>query len=153
MEQTAIYECPNCGAGLTFDAAKQSFACEFCLSEFTRDQVLDANTDEKMREKQAEEAAYNAQMNEYECQSCGAHVVADAHTVASICAYCHNPIVLVGRLSGEMKPQKIIPFYYDKEAAKNRFLAFVKKKWFVPKSFLLLLIRKRALNNICRVFH
>ena len=45
MEQTAIYECPNCGAGLTFDAAKQLFACEFCLSEFTRDEVLAANPD------------------------------------------------------------------------------------------------------------
>ncbi len=135
MEQTAIYECPNCGAGLTFDAAKQLFACEFCLSEFTRDEVLAANSEEAAREREAAEAAYNAQMNEYECQSCGARVVADEHTVASACAYCHNPVVLVGRLSGEMKPQKIIPFHYDKEAAKTRFLQFVKRKWFVPRSF------------------
>lgn len=135
MEQTAIYQCPNCGAGLTFDAAKQLFACEFCLSEFTRDEVLAANREEDRREQEAAEAEYNARMNEYECRSCGAHVVADEHTVASTCAYCHNPVVLVGRLSGEMKPQKIIPFHYDKEAAKERFLAFVKKKWFVPKSF------------------
>ncbi len=135
MEQTAIYECPNCGAGLTFDAGKQMFACEFCLSEFTRDQVLAANSDEARREREAEEASYNAQMNEYECQSCGAHVVADENTVASTCAYCHNPVVLVGRLSGEMKPQKIIPFHYDRDTAKSGFLGFVRKKWFVPKSF------------------
>ena len=135
MEQTAIYECPNCGAGLTFDAEKQLFACEFCLSEFTREQVREANSEETIRERRAAEEAYNAQMNEYECQSCGARIVADEHTVASFCAYCHNPVVLVGRLSGEMAPQKIIPFRYGKDAAKERFLAFVRKKWFVPKAF------------------
>ena len=135
MEQTATYQCPNCGAGLSFDAGKQLFACEFCLSEFTRDEVLAANTEDDRREREAENAAYNEQMNEYQCENCGAQVVADAHTVAGECAYCHSPVVLVGRLSGEMKPQKIIPFHYDKEAAKERFLAFVKKKWFVPRSF------------------
>ena len=149
MEQTVTYQCPNCGAGLTFDAQKQLFACEFCLSEFTREQVLEANSEEKQREKDAEEAAYNAQMNEYECRNCGAHIMADENTVASFCAYCHNPIVLIGKLSGEMKPQKVIPFKYDKEAAKSRFLAFVKKKWFVPKAFF----RPEQVERISGVYY
>ena len=135
MEQTATYQCPNCAAGLTFDPEKQKFTCEFCGTEFDRDDVLKANSEEEMREREAADAEYNAQMNEYECKNCGAHVLADEHTVASTCAYCHNPIVLVGRLSGEMKPQKMIPFKYDKDEAKKRFLSFVKKKWFVPRSF------------------
>lgn len=135
MEQTATYECPNCGAGLLFNAEKQLFACEFCLSEFSRDEVESANSDETIRARRAAEEAYNAQMNEYECQNCGARIVADEHTVASFCAYCHNPVVLVGRLSGEMAPQKIIPFRYGKDDAKKRFLEFVRKKWFVPKAF------------------
>ena len=60
----------------------------------------------------------------------------DEHTAATICPYCHNPVVLGGRLAGQMKPHKIIPFQFDKEAAKKRFLEFASKKWFVPRDFL-----------------
>lgn len=33
------YKCPNCGGGLTFNAGKQKFRCEFCLSEFTQEEL------------------------------------------------------------------------------------------------------------------
>ncbi len=148
-EQTAIYECPNCGAALTFNAAEQLFTCDFCLSKFSRDEVLNANSREKMREQEAAEEAFNAQMNEYECKQCGAHIIADENTVASTCAYCHNPVVLVGRLSGEMKPQKIIPFGYDKAAAEEKFFQFVKKKWFVPKAFFV----KEQVEKIAGIYY
>ena len=148
-EQAATYECPNCGAALTFNAAEQLFTCDFCLSKFTRQQVLSANSEAKLREEEAAEAQFNAQMNEYECKHCGAHVIADTNTVASTCAYCHNPVVLVGRLSGEMKPKKIIPFGYDKAAAKEIFFQFVKKKWFVPKAFFV----KEQVEKIAGVYY
>lgn len=135
MEQTIAYQCPNCGAGLEFDAEKQCFACEFCLSEFTREQVLQANSEEARKEARAEQQAYNDQMQEYRCPNCGAEIVADEHTVAGSCCYCHNPVVLIGRLSGEMKPRRIVPFRYDREEAKRFFRKFVKGKWFVPSDF------------------
>lgn len=136
METTTLtYQCPNCGAGLAFDAEKQKFCCEFCLSEFTEQEAKAANPAEDLREKEAAEREYNEHMNEYECANCGARVVADDHTVADICYYCHNPVVAVGRLSGQMRPQRIIPFQYDKEAAEKKFLEFAKRKWFVPRSF------------------
>lgn len=135
METTVIYQCPNCGAGLTFDAEKQLFTCEFCLSELTQAEAQAANPAESAREAEAANEAYSAEMREYECPSCGAHVVADENTVADFCAWCHNPVVLVGRLSGELKPHRIIPFRYDKEQAKERFLKFAKSHWFVPRAF------------------
>ncbi len=135
MSTTVTYQCPNCSAGLLFDAEKQKFSCEFCLSEFDETEL--ANTDSAQR---AEEAAKNAEefcshMNEYFCSSCGAEIVADENTAADFCYYCHNPVVLVGKLSGQMQPNKIIPFKYDKATAKEKFLGVVKKKWFLPKSF------------------
>ncbi len=132
---TLNYQCPNCGAGLEFDAEKQIFACEFCLSEFTEEETRAANSEEELHAREEETRTYNESMNEYECSSCGAHVVADEHTAADFCCYCHNPIVLVGRLSGQMKPHRIIPFKYDKEEAEQSFLRFAKKKWFVPRDF------------------
>jgi DNA-directed RNA polymerase subunit RPC12/RpoP len=135
METTVTYQCPNCGAGLAFDAEKQKFACEFCLSEFNEAEAREANSDEVLRERESAEREYNEHMNEYECPSCGAHVVADENTAASFCYYCHNPVVLVGKLSGQMRPHRIIPFKYDKAQAEKKFLEFAKRKWFVPRGF------------------
>ena len=33
------YKCPNCGGGLKFDPATQSFECEYCLSSFTEQEM------------------------------------------------------------------------------------------------------------------
>lgn len=135
METTLTYQCPNCGAGLEFDAGKQKFCCEFCLSEFTEAEAREANSEEDRRERESAQQDYNEHMNEYECPSCGARVVADENTAASFCYYCHNPVVLVGKLSGQMRPQRIVPFQYDKQEAEKKFLEFAKRKWFVPRGF------------------
>lgn len=135
MATTLIYQCPNCGAPLTFDAEKQTFCCEFCLSEFSEEQVSGTVNEEQLRREEEAQAEYNAHMREYECSGCGARIVADENTAADFCYYCHNPVVLLGRLSGQMKPQRIVPFKYGKEEAQKHFLKFAKKKWFVPNAF------------------
>jgi predicted RNA-binding Zn-ribbon protein involved in translation (DUF1610 family) len=135
METTIAYQCPNCGAGLAFDASEQKFCCEFCLSEFTEDQISQTETEEVRQEREEARQAYNDSMNEYSCPNCGAQVVADEHTAADYCYFCHNPVVLVGKLSGQMRPDRVVPFQYDKEQAKQRFLKFASKKWFVPRNF------------------
>ena len=33
------YKCPNCGGGLTFNAEKQKYKCEYCLSEFSQEEL------------------------------------------------------------------------------------------------------------------
>ena len=71
----------------------------------------------------------------YTCPSCGAEVVTDETTAATFCYYCHNPVVLEGRVSGEFLPDKIIPFQFDKKEATERFLKYVRGKKFVPKAF------------------
>ena len=38
-ENTLTYKCPNCGAGLVYDAEKQSFVCNFCISEFAEEDL------------------------------------------------------------------------------------------------------------------
>ena len=145
---TVTYQCPNCSAGLTFDPAKQRFCCEFCLSEFTKKELADtasAKAAEEAASKAAEQAAeageipdedYCASMAEYHCATCGADVTCDTSTVATHCPYCHNPIILAGRLSGQMRPHKVIPFKFDREGAKEAFLKFAKKKWFIPRDFV-----------------
>ena len=145
---TLTYHCPNCAAGLSFSPEKSKFCCEYCLSEFSESDLLafeQAKKAEEEASRAAEEAAeasevpdeeFCAQLGAYSCAACGAEILADDNTAADICPYCHNPVLLTGRLAGQMKPHKIIPFQFDKDEAKKRFFDFAGKKWFVPRDFL-----------------
>ncbi len=144
---TLTYQCPNCSAGLVFQPEKGKLCCEFCLSEFTEQEVLnhEAASAAEDAASAAEEAAaateavdedYCAALGEYSCAACGAEILCDDTTVATECPYCHNPILLGGRLQGQMKPHKIIPFRLGRKEAEEKFLAFARKKWFVPRDFI-----------------
>ncbi len=130
------YKCPACGAGIAFNSEKQLFCCEYCLSEFSKEQVESQATDAAEPEAETAQAdTFGEEMLSYSCANCGAEVFADKDTVADYCYYCHNPVVAGGRLTGQLRPHKIIPFAYDKAAAEKKFLEFAGKKWFVPRDF------------------
>ncbi len=93
-----------------------------------RNQYEDADA-ELGKERSAGEAVV------YTCPSCGAEIVTDETTAATFCYYCHNPIVLSGRLSGDYLPDHVLPFAIDKRRAEEMFLTWIGKKKFVPASF------------------
>ncbi len=133
--QTVAYQCPCCGAGLSYNPEKQKFACEFCLSEFDESDLISAGAGEAAQRSAEANAAFCDQMNLYMCPNCGAEIIADEQTAADICYFCHNPIVLSGRLTGQMKPHKVIPFSIGKDDAEKIFLDWCRKKWFLPREF------------------
>jgi predicted RNA-binding Zn-ribbon protein involved in translation (DUF1610 family) len=51
------------------------------------------------------------------CPSCGAELVGDKNTVAMVCPCCGNAQIVGKRLSGMLKPDYVIPFVLDKNAA------------------------------------
>lgn len=155
------YKCPNCDGELVFDAESQKFHCEYCLSYFTEKELINAGqakTEEKKAETVSEpESALSesSQGNDEECQgyiytcpSCGAEVIVDSTTAASKCCFCHNPVLISGRLEGKFKPDCVIPFAIDQEEAVERFFQWFKKKWFVPKNFF----SKKQLAKISGVY-
>ena len=135
MDTTLTYKCPNCDAGLRFDAESARFVCDFCISSFTEEELDKTAAGKRAEEREREDGAFAGSVNEYHCPSCGAEVVADKSTAADFCYYCHNPVVLADRVSGVLTPSKIIPFKLDKAAASESFLRFAKKKWFVPNDY------------------
>lgn len=135
QRSTLAYLCPNCRAGLLFDPAKGRFCCEFCLSEFTEAELSGTSAAEQAREAEKNAQDFCGEMNDYLCSGCGAEIVADEHTAADICPYCHNPVLLQGKLSGQMRPDRVVPFAIDREGARSRFLSWAKKKWLAPRDF------------------
>lgn len=132
-----IYKCPNCGGDLKFDPDSQQYKCEYCTSYFSQEDVdkTDAgrHQDTSEREDRASKAQGDAAV--YTCPSCGAEIVTDPTTAATFCYYCHNPVVLSGRLSGKYLPDKVIPFAVDREKATDSFLKYVHSRKFVPANF------------------
>ncbi len=134
MSETAVaFNCPNCGAELEFDADKQKLCCEFCLSEYTEEEF--SSIDKLVSKSKPCNEEFCEHMQEYACPNCGAEFLTDEETAAGICTYCHSPVVLKGKLSGQMRPDKIIPFKYGKEEAENKFFQFIKHRMFLPSDF------------------
>lgn len=131
------YKCPNCGAAIEFKPAKQKFACDYCLSEYTEQEIADIYKDleEDVKEKPEDNIKELDHLASYDCNSCGATVVTDDTTTSTFCYYCHNPVIISDRLSGSFLPNKMIPFTIDKEKAQETFLNWASKNKFVPKEF------------------
>ncbi|MGX7173788.1 ATP-binding protein [Enterococcus ratti] len=118
---------------LTFTASEQLEQ----MDEAQRKSFEEAGglTDSSDQATLTQDSKEKAAMDLFLCPNCGAQIVTDATTAATYCYYCHNPVVLSGRLSGKFLPNKVLPFAVEKEEAIEKFLAWTKKKWFVPKTF------------------
>ena len=131
------YKCPNCGGELIFDPGSGQYKCEYCLSKFTEEEAANANTEAEAKrdEEEEKEEQDTDRAVVYTCPSCGAEIITDETTAATFCFYCHNPVVLTGRLSGEYLPDRVIPFTIDRKLAVDKFLSYVRKKKFIPGDF------------------
>lgn len=150
MDRTFTHKCPNCSGPLFFDAKDQKFHCEYCLSIFSEADLTafeqaqkeahlqdepQATTNEETIQDHATTQGDAGDMELFLCSSCGAEIVTDTTTAATYCYFCHNPVVLSGRISGKFLPDKVLPFAIEKEEAVKQFLAWTKKKWFIPRDF------------------
>lgn len=139
------YKCPCCGGAIAFDSSLQKMRCPYCDTEFemstlqSYDQALQADgTNEIHWEESAGtewQPGETEGMRVYLCNSCGGEIVCDENTAASKCPYCDNPVVMTGQFRGALKPDYVIPFQLDKNAAKAGLRQHFKGKTLLPKVF------------------
>lgn len=136
------FECPACGGGLEFMPASQKVKCPFCDTEFTPEAVEELAKSSKSTSKvemqwpEPEGEQWQAEdMCTYTCQSCGGELICDAHTAATNCPYCDNPVVMSRRVEGALRPDLIIPFKLDKQAAMDALKRHMSGKKLLPKLF------------------
>jgi len=144
MSDLISHKCPFCGATLEFDIGSQTVRCAYCDNEFSPDEFRendedleyqDFELDENAGSEWSEKELYG--LSEYQCESCGGDLYTDANTSATICPYCGNAVMLKGRLSGTLKPDRVIPFQKTKEEALEALRVHTNTKRFVHKGFLL----------------
>lgn len=146
MANLQEYKCPCCGGAIEFNTEVQKMKCPFCDTEFDmetlkeNDESLNAADKEDSMdwETQAGQAWTDGEtdnMRVYVCKSCGGEIVGDENTAATKCPYCDSPVVMMGQFTGSLKPDYIIPFKYDKKAAKEGLKKHLKGKFLLPKVF------------------
>ena len=139
------YKCPCCGGAIGFNSSLQKMKCPYCDTEFEMETLASYDTELKNEPESAmtwENAAGSEWENgeadglcTYVCKSCGGEIVGDETTAATSCPYCGNPVVMMGRLSGSLKPDLVIPFKLDKKAAKAALKKHYGGKRLLPKVF------------------
>lgn len=162
--QITNYQCPACTGPLHFAGASGMLECDYCGSKFTVQEIEDLykEKDEAAAAAQAaaeakEEAAQTAaaetddedrwdtvssswgaeaaNLKVYNCPSCGAELICDVTTAATSCPYCGNPSIVPGQFRDTLKPDCVIPFRLDKNAAISALKDYYKGKPLLPKAF------------------
>lgn len=139
------YKCPCCGGAIAFDSAAQKMKCPFCDTEFEMETL--ESYDSELRSEQADDMRWETGAGEewqedetkglrsYVCKSCGGEIACDENTAATSCPFCGNPVVMMGQFSGALKPDYVIPFKMDREAAKAALKKYYEGKRLLPKVF------------------
>lgn len=144
MSVVIEYKCPNCGAALEFDSTAQQMHCDYCGTDFdvqavkAYQETLEHSAEdsyvwpeyEKPSDGRSEEEIFS-----FSCPSCGGVIVGDSVTAATFCPYCGNPAIFSDRLSEWFRPDLVLPFKLDKEAAKAALAEAYKGKPLLPKTF------------------
>ena len=144
MDTLLEYKCPSCGGALSFDSGLQKLKCPYCDTELEvetlkqfEESVKNARSDNMSWENNTgdwQEGETDA-LRGYVCASCGGEIVTDVTTAATSCPYCANPVVMPRQISGVLRPDCIIPFQLDKNAAIAALEKHLKGKPLLPKSF------------------
>lgn len=132
---TSQYKCPNCSAEITFNPETQQLTCDYCRSSFTMEQIQQIYADMENEPPAHDTNDFEEHTNLYHCSTCGADIMSDDLTTATFCYYCHSPVILAGRLTGDYKPSKVIGFKITRDNAVASFKQWCGSKIFIPSDF------------------
>ncbi len=135
--------CPGCGAAMTFDPDTQRLTCAHCGNSMSMEEA-----ELQSQKNQSGDAADTAGSSNgetekdekldfkvYKCPTCGAEILTDKYTSATMCSFCGNPGLMEDRIEGILKPSYIIPFTLDKDKAADIFRKWTKSGHLTPSDF------------------
>ena len=144
-KNTVQYKCPCCSGFITYDSKVGKMKCPYCDTEFEFETLK--SYDESLKNDKSDDMNWISDdekerfdgdgdgMCIYVCQSCGGEIIAEETTAAASCPFCGNPTIFKSQLSGELKPDYIIPFKLDKNTAKEALKKHLTGKKLLPKLF------------------
>jgi DNA-directed RNA polymerase subunit RPC12/RpoP len=149
------YKCPNCSGAVKFDSSSQKMKCPYCDTEFDIEALADYQKTIEAPEQDLIELDTSKAGSEWEsadlgdlstgcCPSCGAELIGDKNTIATVCPCCGNTQIVQQRIQGLLRPEYVIPFHLEKKTAVENLKQFYSKKKLLPDYFK----EENRVNNI-----
>ncbi len=145
MKGLQEYKCPCCGGAIEFNSDVQKMKCPYCDTEFEMealkqlDNDLAADRADDIKWDMGETTEWSNSeiegMRLFICKSCAGEIIGDENMAATTCPYCGNNVVVMGNFAGGLKPDLVIPFKLNKEAAKKAMSAHLVGKKLLPRVF------------------
>lgn len=141
MSEIVSYKCLNCGASIPYDASSGKLKCSHCGTEYDVSTLKDLMNEENVgndnvtfSSAKSEKVRIDGKVA-YTCPACGGEVIGDENMSACTCPYCGNSVIDASQFDGILKPELVVPFSLDIDAAKNAYSEFLKGKWALPDDF------------------
>lgn len=138
-------KCPCCGGSIEFNPGQQQMSCPYCGTSFDMETIIAYAEDLKQDTADDLKWANNpggsweeqeaAGLRTFTCVSCGGKIIVDEHTAAMSCPYCGSSVTMTGSLMGDLRPDMVIPFKFDRQAAIAALHRYYKGKKLLPKAF------------------
>lgn len=128
--------CPSCGATMRYCPEKRKLLCDSCQT--CKDiEFVPLKTKHLWSEKDTltNLADFTSQTNALKCPNCGANVILNKLEYSKVCPYCFSSLVSSSAINARLAPDGILPFTFSNEVASQKYVAGIKKKWFVPNAF------------------
>jgi DNA-directed RNA polymerase subunit RPC12/RpoP len=135
MAEGITYKCPTCGAGMVFDAESGKLKCDYCGQEMSIEELASKTKQEVKFDSEADKQQEEIQFLQYHCSSCGAEILTDKDTTATMCSFCGSPTLIEDRLIGATRPKQVIPFKITRDKMEEAFHNWTKNGLLTPDDF------------------
>jgi predicted RNA-binding Zn-ribbon protein involved in translation (DUF1610 family) len=134
---TRQFPCTSCGAKVEFAPGTSALKCPYCGSETEIAADMGGIREMSYLDAAAERLGEDAETEEVfsvRCDSCAALVEPLPSHEAFACPYCGVSIVARELSQRLIKPQALLPFKIDRNAATKLFRDWIGRLWFAPDS-------------------
>ena len=133
------FPCDTCGNRMVYSPADGALLCSYCKTLKAIEAPL-VEAAEYLYDPKEERATAPPWEDEETvslvCPSCGAETMSDADDMTVTCAFCgHNYVTEPHPSLPILRPETMIPHKLTREAANEKFTAWVKRRYFAPRAF------------------
>ena len=132
------FRCPQCRGDMAFDPGSQSMACPFCdhsqlvAREEGSRSIVEHDLESGLAGG-AEQVGLGTKVRSSKCQECAATVTFPENMTSTACDFCGSAQVMAQEENRALiRPESVLPFKVDRNAASARFKGWLKGLWFRP---------------------
>lgn len=132
------FKCAGCGATLQFSPGTTSLKCPFCgreneLQAAAPAPIVEHDLTDLSVVPSTGATGFGTATRQFRCDRCGATTTLAGSAMASRCDFCGSPVVVEAPpVEGMVRPESLVPFAFDKNAATLKYQGWLAGLWFRP---------------------